>query len=404
MSLYWGKVRIGAIAISSAVLIALMLAMPPPASAQTISLHGNVAPDATRLSPAGHADPAKALTMEIEFMPRNQAELDTLIAAQQNPSSPQYHKWLTHDEYTRRFGPTARDFNAVADWLKSSDFQITGGSRREGMVRFSGSVTAIEKALNTKIMTFGDGSKFANTTEPEIPASFAPIIGEITGLQNLGTLEPALKSSRIHGLPAAKPLKTSEGGAKLKSGLSPAYSLTIEGGTGNTFAPADFYTFYDENPLLNASIDGSPPNDCIAIFSESNIFTDLLSDFTSGLGFTLPSINLTVDTSAEGDPGVLKSGDTEAYLDIEWSHSVAPGDPQILYVANPNSYTYEQNLQDAIGAAVNQNKCGAINISYQAVCGQPASFFTTTLGTIFNTAQVQGQSVFVSSGDHGVDM
>ncbi len=89
-------------------------------------------------------------------------------------------------------------------------------------------------------------------------------------------------------------------------------------------------------------------------------------------------------------------------MDIEWSHSVAPGDPIILYVANPNSFTYEQNLQDAIGAAVNQNKCGVINISYDD-CGQPASFYTSTMGTIFSKAQPFGQSVFVSAGDDGVD-
>ena len=161
--------------------------------------------------------------------------------------------------------------------------------------------------------------------------------------------------------------------------------MTYLGGTGDTFAPPDFYTFYDENPLLNAGDNGGPSDDCIAIFADSNIFTDILSFFTSDpsqLVFSLAPINLTVDTSAEGDPGVINGPDGEAYLDIEWSHSVAPGDPIILYVANPTSFTYEQNLQDGIGAAVNQNKCGAINISYD-VCGQPASFYTSTMGTIF---------------------
>jgi subtilase family serine protease len=410
----WGKARIGAIAISSAVLLAAMLAIAQPVPAQTISLHGNVAPDAIALSPVGHADPATVLTMGITLMPRNQAEVNALIAAQEDPKSPQYHKWLTTGEYARRFGPTEQDFNAVAAWLDRSGFQITGGSQQEGIVRFSGSVATVEKAFNTKIMTFRDGSKFGNTTEPEIPASFAPIIGEVTGLQNLGRLEPAYKSGGIQGLPAARPSKISPPAAKLISDFSPAFSMTLVGGTGDTFAPPDFYTFYDENPLLNAGINGGPnpalplaPSDCIGIFAQSNIFTDLLSFFTSDqnqIFFSIAPINLTIDTSAEGDPGVRKGSDAEAYLDIEWSHSVAPGDPIILYVSNPTAFTYEENLQDGLGTAVNQNKCGAINISFQAVCGQPASFFTSTLGTIFAKAQLQGQSVFVASGDDGVDM
>jgi subtilase family serine protease len=406
MTRCWGKGRISAIVISTAALIAAMLAMAPSVSAQSVSLSETVAPEANRLSPLGHADPAKVLTMAIEFMPRNQAEFDALIAAQQDSSSPQYQQWLTPDDYTRRFGPTERDFNAVADWLTSSGFQVTRGSREEGMIRFSGTVAAVEKEFNAKIMTFGDGSQFANTSAPEIPAAFAGLIGYIAGLQNLSQLEPAVKFSRIHGLPTAKPPKTSGVGTKLKSGLSPAWAWTNwnPADSGYTFAPPDFYTFYDENPLVNAGIDGSASNDCIAIYARSNIFTELLSYFTSkpANGFTLKPINLTVDTSSEDDPGVVNGPDGEAYLDIEWSHAVAPGDPITLYVADPNSFTAEQNLLDAVGAAVKQNKCGAINISF-GECGFPPAYFKTMLGPIFKKAHSQGQSVFVSAADHGVD-
>lgn len=353
-----------------------MLAMAPSVSAQSVSLRETVAPEASRLSPVGYADPAKVLTMAIEFMPRNQAELDALIAAQQDSTSPQYQQWLTPDEYTRRFGPSQRDFNAVVDWLKASGFQVTRGSRDEGMLRFSGTVAAVEKEFNARIMTFGDGSQFANTAEPEIPAAFASLIGYIAGLQNLGTLEPALKSSRIHGLPAAKPPKTSRLGTNLKSGLSPAWAWTNWNPSvpGNTFAPPDFHTFYDEQPLLNAGIKGGASNDCIAIFALSNIFTDLLSAFTSrpDNAFTLAPISLTIDTSSEGDPGVVNGPDGEAYLDIEWSHAVAPYDPQILYVANPNEYEADVNLLDGLTTAVKQNKCGAINVSF-GECGSPPS-------------------------------
>ncbi len=205
----------------SLALFCLTLATALPVSAQSVSLHGNVAPDAIRLSPVAHADPAKILTLTIQFVPRNQAEVNALIAAQQDPRSPQYHKWLTPSEYTRRFGPSEQDFNALGDWLKSSGFQITGGSRPEGVVKFSGTVATVEKAFNTKMMTFRNGSQFANTTEPEIPAAFADIVGEVTGLQNLGRLEPVLKPSRIHGLPLAKPasrlLKNPKNGRLLSS-------------------------------------------------------------------------------------------------------------------------------------------------------------------------------------------
>lgn len=117
-----------------AIVFASMLALSAaaPVSAQTVTLHGTVAPDATRLSPVGRADSDKVLTMAITRMPRNQAEVNALIAAQQDPNSPHYHKWLTPDEYTKRFGPTEHDFNAVADWLKSSGFQVTADRGEKG--------------------------------------------------------------------------------------------------------------------------------------------------------------------------------------------------------------------------------------------------------------------------------
>src|SRR5580693_3348255 len=42
-----------------------------------------------------------------------QADLEALIAAQQNPSSPQYHQWLTPAQFGARFGMAQSDLNKV---------------------------------------------------------------------------------------------------------------------------------------------------------------------------------------------------------------------------------------------------------------------------------------------------
>lgn len=385
-----------------------LLTISSAAFSQSVKIAGNIAPEATTSAPVGEADPARVLNLSIEFKPRHQKEIDQLIAEQQDPSSPHFRQWLTPQEYTRRFGPTPADFEAVAGWLTQSGFTVTSGSPADGLIRFTGNVATAERAFNTKIMTFGDGSKFANTTEPEVPAALANRVGEVLGLQNLGKLEPVYSGSRIHrgiplGKPAARP--TSMKQSTKQSGLSPAWAWAHLGGTGFTFAPEDFYIFYDENTLLGDGINGTSAGDCIGIFADGNIFDDILTVFTSDpadLGFSITPIALTTVLAEGSDPGVIAGVDVEAYLDIEWSHAVAPGASTMLYVADPNSFTYEQNLQDAIGRAVTDNKCGAINISYDD-CGQPAAFYTSTMGPIFEKAALQGQSVFVSSGDHGVD-
>jgi hypothetical protein len=80
------------------------------------------------------------------------------------------------------------------------------------------------------------------------------------------------------------------------------------------------------------------------------------------------------------------------FLDLEWGHAVAPGAPISVYI--------DGSLTNAIQRAVTDNTCGAISVSY-SFCGASSSFYTGTLDPMFVQAAVQGQSVFISSGDQG---
>ena len=266
---------------------------------------------------------------------------------------------------------------------------------------------SVERTFNTQLEDFGNG-KFANLMEPEIPAQFAGLIGDILGMQNLGSLEPDDATARLKPSLRKLPVMKRDGHA---AGSGPDFSLETIGGSGLTFGPPDFYTFYDETPLLEGGNTGANGSDCIGIFANTNIFTEpsqatilkdyfaLFSQYTSFA--TNPA--LTIDLSRETNPGVIGNGaDIEAYLDIEAAHLIAPGAPITLYVTNPDKLSFAQNLTDAITAMTTENKCGALNFSYH-VCGASNAFFTTTLGDLFSRAQAQGQSVFVSAGDHGAD-
>ena len=289
-------------------------------------------------------------------------------------------------------------------------FQISGGSPQEGLISFTGDVAKAERAFDVRIMTFGDGSKFANTTEPEVPAAFASMIGEILGLHNMGRLAPDAGTRQTS---ATETRRTHTRYTHLGTGAesSSAVNVVSLGGIDVTFAPPDFYTFYDEAPLLGAKIDGAVANDCIGIFARSNVFPDILSYFTNpkaygyDLGYELTPIGLTIDLVQDIDPGV-DSDEDEAYLDIEWSHAVAPGAQTVLYLVDnvdvEKTLLFEKSFRVAMNAAVMQNKCGAISISMQT-CGFPTAFYRGTLGPLFRQAAMQGQSVFISSGDRGAD-
>src|SRR5579862_1071645 len=139
-----------------------------------VVLKGNHPPDARRLHPVGDADPAQRLSMQIHFATRNQAELNQLLADQENPASPNFHKWLVRGEYDRRFGPRQEDVDAVAQWLRSRGFTVESTSG--GVINFSGTVAMAENTFSVHIRRFGDGSTYANLDDPAIPAQFDGVI------------------------------------------------------------------------------------------------------------------------------------------------------------------------------------------------------------------------------------
>jgi len=177
-----------------------VLISAPIASAQTVQLHGTVSPDTLRLPTFGDVVADAVMRLEIWFKPRDQAALNELLSAQQDPKSPEYHQWLSPQAYARRFGPSDADFNEVSQWLTAEGFQVKGGAASEGVIKFSGSVRTISRAFNTRIVKFSpDGSKFGNVADPEIPTEFANVIGSITGLNNLARIVP------LHRSPMAVP-------------------------------------------------------------------------------------------------------------------------------------------------------------------------------------------------------
>ena len=129
----------------------------------------------------------KVMTMELEFAVRNQAELDKLMAAIEDPHSPRYHQWVTPEEMHTRFGETQAEFQAVKQWLQSQGMMIIDGSfgTNEDFIRFSGTVAQVDKAFQVHIME-PQFELYVPREAPVIPAQFSGVIGRINGLDNVG--------------------------------------------------------------------------------------------------------------------------------------------------------------------------------------------------------------------------
>src|ERR1035438_1814892 len=113
-----------------------------------------------------------------------QAELNQLLADQQNPSSPQFHKWLTPETFGARFGLSIGDHSKLVAWLSSQGFDIKESGRARNWITFSGTAGQVENALHTQIHRYEmNGEKhFANATAVAVPEALAGVVGGFTGL------------------------------------------------------------------------------------------------------------------------------------------------------------------------------------------------------------------------------
>ena len=144
----------------------------------TRSIPGNIHPSAQARFDQGAVDPGMQMhDVTILFQPSSeqQAALDRLLTDQQNPSSPQFHNWLTPEEFGNRFGVSAGDQSKVVAWLNSEGLTVGPMGRGRNWVSFSGTAAQVSNALHTSLHRFqvNGEAHFANTSEPEVPEALA---------------------------------------------------------------------------------------------------------------------------------------------------------------------------------------------------------------------------------------
>jgi subtilase family serine protease len=358
-------------------------------SAGTVKIKGNHPTELARLGPVVHADPAMKLHLTVVLGIHDQAKLEQLLADQQNPSSSQYHQWLTPKQFNERFGPTKAQTEAVVKWLKSQGLHVTSTNPLGRTINASANVTQAEAAFATSIVT--SGVSFGNASDPSVPAEFAGVIVGIQGLDNMHAVVPAGLHRRLPS--ADKDLSHSQllaladvahPGADTGGASVPGATV----GGGDAFGPFDIETFYDETPLISAGNSGTTSPDCVALDEDSDYLDAAVTLFASSFGFA--PFNITRVLPGGSSPGT-NGDETEALLDIDYAHATAPATPIHVYV-NGNLYT-------SIQSSITDNTCGAISISF-IYCSSSSSFFTG-LDTLFAQAATQGQSVFIASGDWG---
>lgn len=136
--------------------------------------------------PVGGSERISGMSLVLKGSGAQQAALKQLLEEQRDPASPNYHKWLTPEEYADRFGLSRNDFRIVTSWLESQGFRIDYMARGRNWIGFSGTAGQIKDAFHTEIHRYiaGGETHYANASDPAIPAALAPVVSLIRGLDD----------------------------------------------------------------------------------------------------------------------------------------------------------------------------------------------------------------------------
>jgi uncharacterized protein (TIGR03437 family) len=341
-----------------------------------IALSGHVHPQARPEFDQGRVRPDATLdylTLELQPTAAQQTDLARLLIEQQNPGSPNYHHWLTPEQYADRFGVSTQDANTIAAWLQSQGLTVHAISRGRSWIAFGGTAAQLEAAFQTELHEYIVNGEvhIANATEPSVPAALNGIVKGIRGLNDF-RLKPAARTLRKpEPSESAKPEYTS------RSGI-------------HNLAPNDFSTIYNVNPLYTAGIDGT--GQALVIAGQTQINLSDIEQFRSEYGLTAKDPQI-VFVPGSRDPGLSPSDLPEADLDLEWSGAVARS-ATIIYV-------YAWDVMTAVQYAIDQNLAPVISVSYGSCEPEQPSSYAALLQASAQQANAQGITWFAASGDSG---
>src|SRR6267154_911632 len=109
-------------------------------SAQTQVLHSHVPAVVSKLQPLNRLLATKRLNLAIALHLRNRESLTNLLQNIYNPASPNFHRYLTPQQFANQFGPTEQDYQAVKDFAQVHRLSVTETHANRTLLGVSGSV------------------------------------------------------------------------------------------------------------------------------------------------------------------------------------------------------------------------------------------------------------------------
>ncbi len=372
------RLMVVGLGIAGSLVLALILLdafnLGPLSFSRSVSLSHNTPDAVTRSALDKRADPNTKLKIVVGLKLRNEAELDAFLKEVSDPNSPSFRKYLSADEFTRRFSPRQNDVDRVVAFLREFGITVIQVTPNRTLIEAEGTVQQLERAFAVEINEYSlvtaEGSKtfLSNARDPSVPLMLIPIVQSVIGLNTYDELE---SRSRVEPhVPAS---------TTVPSGLS----------------PQDVASIYDfpnaNNSGAKSRLTGAGRT--IAIATAHSYDLKDVEEYWRTFG-----IKRTGKIKDVHVGGVSTKLNGETTLDLETASAQAPGADIIMYMAVDAKFT---NCTLTYNKVVTDNIADVMSISWGLCEEHTGSRQMKTEHAIFKQAAAQGIAVFAAAGDDG---
>jgi hypothetical protein len=323
-------------------------------------LSGHVPAAAARLAPAGRLEVDRRLNLSVGLPLRNREGLTNLLQRIYDPTSPDYHHYLTPAQFAETYGPTKEDYQAAMAFAAAHGLALTMTYSNRAMFDVVGPVSNIESAFHVTLRTYRHPKEnrmfYAPDSEPSLDLS-TPVL-YIGGLDNYVLPHPmSLQHSPQTSSTAPVPASGS--------------------GPSGTYMGNDFRAAY----LPGVPLTGTGQSVALLEF-DSGYFQSDITEYESQAGLPNVLVKPVLLDGYNGDPGAAND---EVSLDIEMAISMAPGlDSVIVYEGSTPDDILNRMAEDNLAKQLSSSW------SYSTDAGSEQDFLEFA---------AQGQSYFNASGD-----
>ena len=364
------------LSVSFLVLAAMVSALTVVSQAQSALLtrHVRDAVVSGEAKPVGRLPANQTMRFSVVLALRHQPELDNFLQDIYDPTSANYRKFVTVEQFTERFGPSQEDFDAVLAFAKASGFTVISGSRDSFSLQLKGSVANVEKAFNVTMGVYQHPTEnrtfFAPDREPS--AKLSVRLWRVSGLDNYSIPRPMYQRKEVRER------------SNVVKGSCP----------GGYYCGSDMRAAYYGGTALT----GTGQN--IALLELAG--TDLadLTTYYKNAKQTEPYTPTLVSTGGYSTTCLASAGcdDAEQTLDMTQAMGMAPGSKMLYHYVCGDAYISGTFDETACLAAISTSK----TLSNQISCSwawQPAD--PSSDDPYYQKFAAQGQNFFTASGDAG---